>query len=200
MIRTRSAHAITHSHTHAQKHLHPRTQARTRTPYADTLALSKHIYPSSSFTHIHRPSHNSMTLSHAAPLESMEVISRTFGRRNISCSSITLSHWDTAGQERLRTVTSSYYRGAHGIIVVYDVTDMDSFNTQIRTQPPALTKHAQSFQPILTSSLCSSPPPSLSHSGTRLARSDSAPSRPPTIPARTASLWCTTSQTWALFA
>jgi len=36
--------------------------------------------------------------------------------------------WDTAGQERFRTITSSYYRGAHGIIVVYDVTDQDTFN------------------------------------------------------------------------
>lgn len=39
-----------------------------------------------------------------------------------------LSQWDTAGQERFRTITSSYYRGAHGIIVVYDVTDNDTFS------------------------------------------------------------------------
>jgi len=36
--------------------------------------------------------------------------------------------WDTAGQERFRTITSSYYRGAHGIIIVYDITDRDSFD------------------------------------------------------------------------
>lgn len=38
-----------------------------------------------------------------------------------------LQIWDTAGQERFKTITSSYYRGAHGVIVVYDVNDRKSF-------------------------------------------------------------------------
>jgi Ras-related protein Rab-1A len=35
--------------------------------------------------------------------------------------------WDTAGQERFRTVTTSYYRGAHGVFIFYDVTSEQSF-------------------------------------------------------------------------
>ena len=35
--------------------------------------------------------------------------------------------WDTAGQERFKTITASYYKGAHGIILVYDITDRQSF-------------------------------------------------------------------------
>ena len=33
------------------------------------------------------------------------------------------AQWDTAGQERFRTISGSFYKGAHGIIVVYDITD-----------------------------------------------------------------------------
>jgi len=36
--------------------------------------------------------------------------------------------WDTAGQERFRTITSSYYRGARGFLLVFDVSDVESFN------------------------------------------------------------------------
>ena len=45
----------------------------------------------------------------------------------ISGKKLKLTIWDTAGQERFRTLTSSYYRGAQGIALVYDVSRRDTF-------------------------------------------------------------------------
>ncbi len=36
--------------------------------------------------------------------------------------------WDTAGQERFRTISRAYYKGAHGVILMYDVTNQKTFN------------------------------------------------------------------------
>ena len=49
---------------------------------------------------------------------------RTF---ELQGKTVKLQIWDTAGQERFKTITSSYYKGAHGIILVYDITDKASF-------------------------------------------------------------------------
>lgn len=46
---------------------------------------------------------------------------------NFRGQKLKLTIWDTAGQERFRTLTSAYYRGAHGIILVYDICSRDSF-------------------------------------------------------------------------
>ena len=40
---------------------------------------------------------------------------------------IKMQIWDTAGQERFKNIIASFYRGAHGILLIYDVSDKDSF-------------------------------------------------------------------------
>jgi Ras-related protein Rab-8A len=56
---------------------------------------------------------------------------------------IKLQIWDTAGQERFRTITTSYFRGAQGILLVYDVTDRHSF-IAIKTWSQQIKLHADS--------------------------------------------------------
>jgi Ras-related protein Rab-8A len=47
---------------------------------------------------------------------------------NVDEKRVKLQVWDTAGQERFRTITQTYYKGAMGIILVYDCTDQQTFN------------------------------------------------------------------------
>ena len=48
-------------------------------------------------------------------------------RLNIRGKRVTLSIWDTAGQERFHALGPIYYRDANGAVLVYDITDADSF-------------------------------------------------------------------------
>jgi len=61
---------------------------------------------------------------------------------NLEEKQIKLQIWDTAGQERFRTITKTYYRGAHGIILTYDVTDENSFKN-VRNWVKQIEQNAQ---------------------------------------------------------
>lgn len=54
---------------------------------------------------------------------------------------IKLQVWDTAGQERFRTITTAYYRGAMGIVLIYDVTDSRTFEN-VENWYNTVTQHA----------------------------------------------------------
>ncbi|PSN36514.1 Ras-related protein Rab-4B [Blattella germanica] len=62
--------------------------------------------------------------------ESSHTIGVEFGSKivNVGGKSVKLQIWDTAGQERFRSVTRSYYRGAAGALLVYDITNRETFN------------------------------------------------------------------------
>jgi len=67
---------------------------------------------------------------------------------------IKLQIWDTAGQERFRTITTAYYRGAMGILLVYDVTDDKSF-ANIRNWIRNIEQHAsENVNKILIGNKC----------------------------------------------
>jgi len=61
--------------------------------------------------------------------EYMPTIGIDFRLKNIEVNgrTVKVQVWDTAGQERFRTITHNYYRGAHGIALVYDTTNEISF-------------------------------------------------------------------------
>jgi Ras-related protein Rab-1A len=62
---------------------------------------------------------------------------------DVEGKSVKLQIWDTAGQERFRTITKSYYRGSNGIVVVYDITDRESFD-QVQHWMSEIDAHASS--------------------------------------------------------
>ena len=76
---------------------------------------------------------------------------------NLEDKLIKLQIWDTAGQERFRTITKTYYKGAHGIILTYDVTDQDSFKN-IRNWIKQIEANAQgNVKRVLVGNKCDKP-------------------------------------------
>ena len=73
---------------------------------------------------------------------------------NLENKLIKLQIWDTAGQERFRTITKTYYKGAHGIILTYDVTDQNSFKN-IRNWIKQIEANAQTnVRKVLVGNKC----------------------------------------------
>jgi len=62
--------------------------------------------------------------------DTTHTIGAEFGSKviNINQKNVKLQIWDTAGQERFRSVTRSYYRGASGALLVYDIANRESYN------------------------------------------------------------------------
>jgi Ras-related protein Rab-8A len=68
-----------------------------------------------------------------------------------------LQIWDTAGQERFRTITTAYYKGAMGILLVYDVTDERSFQN-VKNWMRQIEQHAsENVNKVLIGNKCDVP-------------------------------------------
>jgi len=66
----------------------------------------------------------------------------------IDGKSVKLQIWDTAGQERFQNITTSYYRGAHCIILVYDITQIETFQ-HVHKWHKQIQEHSNSNVQIL---------------------------------------------------
>ena len=88
-------------------------------------------------------------------LESKSTIGVEFATRTVSMEGKTIKAqiWDTAGQERYRAITSAYYRGAVGALVVYDITKDVSFTNVSKWLAELKARRRRSLT-------CSLPPPS----------------------------------------
>jgi len=71
----------------------------------------------------------------------------------IEGETINLQIWDTAGQERFRTITPSFYRKTHGILVVYDCTDEKSFES-IKPWLKSIDENAVQVEKIILGNKC----------------------------------------------
>ena len=84
---------------------------------------------------------------------------------------IKLQIWDTAGQERFRTITKTYYKGTHGIILTYDVTDVNSFKNIPNWIKQIQAKAPTNVCKVLVGNKCDKPDRNITKSeGQKLAK------------------------------
>lgn len=67
---------------------------------------------------------------------------------------IKLLLWDTAGQEKFRSITEAYYRGSHGVLIVYDITDLKSFKNIKRWLSDIKSHDLEDVQILLVGNKC----------------------------------------------
>ncbi len=82
----------------------------------------------------------------AKPTIGVEFGNKTF---NIDNSIVKAQIWDTAGQERYHAITSAYYRGAYGAVIVYDITKYESLENVERIWLKNLNKIVNNEIPIM---------------------------------------------------
>ena len=91
-------------------------------------------------------------------------------RLNVGRRAVSLNIWDTAGQERFHALGPIYYRDSHGAVLVYDITDRDSF-TKVRHWVKELRKIVgQSIVLVIAGNKADMPPQvaaALSHTAQR---------------------------------
>ena len=76
---------------------------------------------------------------------------------NIENKLIKLQIWDIAGEERFRTVTKTYSKGTHGIILMYDITDQNSFKNIRNWMKQIEAKADKSIKKVLVGNNCDKP-------------------------------------------
>ena len=95
---------------------------------ADYALLTKIVLLGDSSTG--KSSYLSRILRNEFNIETKSTIGVEFGRKmvNVNGANVYVQLWDTAGQERFRAITTAYYRGAHGSIIMYDITSRSTFD------------------------------------------------------------------------
>ncbi|KAM8967461.1 ras-related protein Rab-10-like [Pelodytes ibericus] len=73
---------------------------------------------------------------------------------NIDETSLKLQIWDTAGQERFHTLSVSYFRGAQGFVLVYDITNTVSFENTAMWMRDIKTKAGEEVEVVLLGNKC----------------------------------------------